>query len=231
MLRAASKPVDPHLVAKLYQTLALYYAHYGDPDQADRYGRRAFNDYELLNDSWGIAAAACTLAIIYRMGPEKNLKKAEYYIQRAYRMAKQHNYTKEFANILYEEGVSYYRSDGFGAALNFFQDALAIYEAHDAPYHIAMTHHSIALVFIHTGKFDEAEAALRRVRQAWAEQGNHYELVNVHYAEGDLELKRGNRGLARRILEDTLDQAWKLPNTPAREALIASINQHIAEHF
>ena len=227
---SVGRRLDDHIEsAKLQQTLALYYAHHNDFDAAESCALLAFTDSEYIDDPGGIADAACTLAIVYRSG--HRFKRAEYYIKRAIDKVPSGKLDKRYATLFYEYAINWYRKDKFELALSYYRQALSIYEEYEAVYQIAMTKQAMAQSYLYLGEFGQAEDCLSFARSAWDKLGNRYEYVNTFFVEADLELKRGNRGLALRMLHQTIDKANELADPPARQGLIDLIQEHIEKYF
>ncbi|MBI1259311.1 MAG: hypothetical protein GC204_17740 [Chloroflexi bacterium] len=227
---AVAKRLDDHIERdKLYQAFALYAAHNGEFEVAERYALLAYNDAEFIEDAERIVDAACTLAIVYRF--DLRFEKANYYIKRA--MLKEASQTPNirFATLFYENGAFCYRRDRFEQSLSYYAQALAIFKNHEADYHIAMTQQAMAQPHIYLKNFAEAERLIYLARSAWERLGNQYDWVNGFFIEGDLELKRGNRLNGIRLLRGAIDKAYSvLAPTPVRDLLIEQIKEHIANH-
>jgi tetratricopeptide (TPR) repeat protein len=215
--------------ARLNQTLALLYAHYGDMITAERYGKQAFNDYEYLGNESGIADAACTLAVIYRR--KENTKTSHFYIDRALSKIKADKPDLRVATLFYEKGAHCAQDGSLNEALSYYRRALDVFEEFEAAYQIAMIQQSMALVYVHQNDFTNAEAMIRTSRTSWERLGNNYEWVNNHFAEAELELERGSYGLALSLLHRTIELArTQLEDTPARQRLIERIEGYINDN-
>jgi tetratricopeptide (TPR) repeat protein len=211
---------------RLYQTLALYYSHNGEFEMAERYALMAYNDAEYIDDPERIVDAACTLAIVYRVGVR--MSKGDFYIRRAMSKGVSSEATLRFGTLFYENGAACYRRDRFDQSRSYYLQALAIFEECGAAYQIAMTKQALAMTAIYQGNFSEAETLLQVARSAWEQLGTDYEWVNSFFVEGDLELKRGNRTLAIQTMRKAIDMAYsRLAETPMREFLIQRIREHI----
>jgi tetratricopeptide (TPR) repeat protein len=214
---------------RLYQAIALYSAHNGEFETAERYAVLAYNDAEFIDDPERIVDAACTLAIVYRVG--ERMTKADYYIHSAMRKEAAKVPNIRFATLFYENGTSCYRHDRFEQARSYYEQARVLFEANQATYQIAMTKHALSMTELHLRNFDEAEALLLAARSAWEQIGNDFEWVNSFFVEADLELKRGNRLLGIQIMRRTIDMAYsRLAETAARDFLIERIQEHIEKH-
>lgn len=224
---AVANRLGDHMeTAKLNQTLALYYAHYGDADTAEPYAKLAFNKYEFVGDFDGALDTALTMATIYR--GRQRLNRADYYIRRAVFNVPPDKRDKRIATLFYEYAAICYRNDRFELALSYYERALAIFEEYEAAYQITMTHQAMSQVYLYLGKFEQAEVLLLNARSQWEALGNRYEWVNTFFIEADLELKRGNRSLGLRMLRQTIDRAYTvLEDIPARETLLTLIRDHI----
>ncbi len=228
--RNVSRKLDDRLeTAKLNQTLALLYAHYGDMITAERYGKQAFNDYEYLDNEGGIADAACTLAVIYRR--KERAKTSHFYIDRALSRINTDKPDLRIATLFYEKGAHFALDGSLDKALAYYQRALVIFEEFEAQYQIAMIQQGLAQVYVYQNEFAQAEAMIRTARLAWERLGNTYEWINNHFTEAELELQRGSFGLALRLLERTVEMANSLlEDTPARQRLIERLEQFIQEN-
>ncbi len=225
----ANKLGNRALTAQLNQTLALYYAHYGLRDLAILYGKQAFSEYVNLYDSPGIADAACTLAIIYRI--DFQYKEADLYLEHALNAALEHRHEKQFATLFYEQGVRCYQGNDFRLAQTFYETALEIFIEYEAVYQIAMTKQALAQVHGYLSDFDKAMSLLMEARRVWEELDVPYEWVNSFFVESDIERLRGNRELALRMMKQTIDKAnAMIDDIPMRDYLIAQIKEHIAKY-
>jgi tetratricopeptide (TPR) repeat protein len=215
--------------ARLNQTLALLYAHYGDMITAERYGKQAFSEYEALDDSSGIADAACTLAVIYRR--KDRATASHFYIDRALSKIRADKPDLRVATLFYEKGAHLAEDGLFNDALSYYQRALIVFEEYEAAYQIAMIQQALAQVYVYQHDFPNAETMIRTARAAWERLGNTYDWINNHFIEGELELQRGSYGLALRLLERTSELAYeRLEDTPARARLIERVEIFIQEH-
>jgi tetratricopeptide (TPR) repeat protein len=216
-------------IARLNQTLALLYAHYGDMITAERYGKQAFNDYEYLGNESGIADAACTLAVIYRR--KENTRTSHFYIDRALSKIKADKPDLRVATLFYEKGAHCAQDGSLNEALTYYRRALDVFEEFEAAYQIAMIQQGMAQVYVYQSDFANAEATIRAARSAWERLGNTYEWVNNHFIEAELELQRGSYGLALSLLRRTIELArTQLEDTPARQRLIERIEGFIHEN-
>lgn len=212
--------------ARLNQTLAHYYIIYGDTLLAEQHGKMAFTDYEHVGDAVGIADAACTLAIIYRVN--QRFTKVEHYIDRALKMIEKKAPDKHYATLFYEKGALCYCLKEYHPALAYYQRALEIFEDYGAMHQTAMTHQAMAQVHIFLGNFDDAEALLQAARRSWEKLQNQHDLVNNYFIAADLELERGNTRIGLRLLNETIELAYTLlDDNPARAHLIDLIKQRI----
>lgn len=216
--------------SKLFQTLALYYFHAEDASLAESYAKLALSEYEFIEHTVGSLDAALTMAAICR--GSLRYSRAEYFIQRVIDMHLPLQRDKRLATLFYEYAANCYLNDKFDTALSYYQRALEIYEEFDARYQITMTHHALALVYIHLREYEKAKALVLDARQQWEVLGNQYEWVNSFFVEADLELKRGERSLGVKKLRYAIDMAYTtLEDTPARENLVNSIRDHIERHM
>ena len=214
---------------KLYQTLALFFTHYGDADAAKQYARLAFSDSIHIEDAPGTLDAATTLAIIHRGARES--KQADYYLEQALRQARTKKPDKLLATLFYEYAIQCYRKDRFELAISFYARALSIFDEYEALHQITMAKHAMAQTYIYMHAFDKVEALLPEVRQSWLRLGNQYDYVNTYFVEAEYEVERGNRSLGRRLLDETERLAYRtLENTPARAHLIELIEAYVAKH-
>jgi tetratricopeptide (TPR) repeat protein len=212
--------------AKLNQTLAHYYIIYGDTLLAEQHGKMSFTDYEHVGDAIGIADAACTLAIIYRVN--QRFTKVEYYIERALKMIEKKAPDKHYATLYYEKGALCYSLKEYRPALAYYQRALEIFEEYGAVHQTAMTHQAMAQVHIFLSNFDDAEALLQSARRSWEKLQNQHDLVNNYFVTADLELERGDSQVGLRLLHETIELAYTLlEDNPARARLIDLIEQRI----
>lgn len=211
---------------KLYQTLALYFTHYGDADTAKQYARLAFTDANYIQDESSTIDAATTLAIIYRGA--QDFKHADYYVEQAMRQAGARKPDKLLATLFYEYAVRCYRADRYELALSFYTRALSIFEEYEALYQITMAKHAIVQTYIYMHAFDKVEPLLSEVRSSWRRLGNQYDYVNTYFVEAEFEIERGNRGLGRQLLLETERLAYRtLEDTPARTRLIDLLHEHM----
>ena len=222
-----SQRLDDHIEnARLNQALAHYYMMYGDMLLAEQHGKIAFTDYEHVEDAGGIADAACTLAIIYRVA--LRLGKVDYYIERALKMIENKPLDKRFAT-LYEKGALCYTQRSTGA--RYYRRALEIFEKFGAVHQIAMTQQAMAQVHIYLSHFDEAEPLLQAARRAWEKLHNPHDLVGNHFIAADLELERDNYVLGLQRLEETKTLAYALlEDTPARAQIIELIELRLEKY-
>lgn len=219
-----SQRLDDHIEnARLNQTLAHYYMMYGDMLLAEQHGKIAFTDYEHVEDAGGIADAACTLAIIYRVG--LRLSKVEYYIERALKMTENKAQDKRFATLYYEKGALCYTQKEYHPAISYYHRALDIFEQHGAAHQVAMTQQAMAQAHLYLSHFDEAEALLLAARRSWEKLQNPHDLVGNHFIAADLELERGSYALGLQRLGETKALAYRLlDDTPARAQIIELID-------
>lgn len=225
-----AQTLDDHIESsRLYQTLALYFVHYGDQETAEAYAKLASSEYEFIEDSTGVLEAGLTMTALYRRS--LRFRRAEYFVNRIIDMHTPAQPDLRYATLCYEFAATCYAHDQFELAFNYYQHALAIFETLDAPYHIAMTWQALSQVYTQYGDFPKAESLIRDTRKRWELLGNQYEWVNTFFGEAYLELKRGNRNLGLKQLRETIDLAYKtLDNTPAREALIVSLQEHVERY-
>lgn len=225
-----SQRLDDHMEnARLNQALAHYYVVYGDTLLAEQHGKMAFTDYEHVEDAGGIADAACTLAIIYRVA--QRLSKVEYYIERALKMTEKKAPDKRFATLYYEKGALCYSRKEYHPALGYYQRALDIFEEYGAVHQTAMTHQAMAQANIYLSSFAEAETLLLSARRSWEKLKNPHDLVNNRFIAADLERERGNHALGLGLLDETLALAHTLlEDSPARAHLIDLIEQRIERY-
>ncbi|MEP7290960.1 MAG: tetratricopeptide repeat protein [Chloroflexota bacterium] len=225
-----SRRLNDHMEnARLHQTLALYYTLYGDLTLAEIHGKHAFRDYEYVEDAGGVADAACTLAIIYRV--DLRLPKVAYYIDRALSRIREKTPDKRYATLYYEKGALSYSLENYGEALQFYQQALTIFEEHGAVHQTAMAYQSMAQAYIHLKDFAKAESLLFAARRGWEKLDNRYDLTNNYFIEGDLEIHRGNLKEGLAMLKQTVEMAYQsLEDTPGRETLIHCIQECLAFH-
>lgn len=218
-----SQRLDDHIEnARLNQALAHYYMMYGDMLLAEQHGKIAFTDYEHVEDAGGIADAACTLAIIYRVA--LRLGKVDYYIERALKMIENKPLDKRFATLFYEKGALCYTQREYHPALSYYRRALEIFEKFGAVHQIAMTQQAMAQAHIYLSHFDDAEALLQAARRVWEKLHNPHDLVGNHFIAADLELERDNYVLGVQQLEETKTLAYALlEDTPARAQIIELI--------
>lgn len=212
-----------------YQTLALFYTHYGDPDAAKQYGRLAFTDASYIQDGQSTLDAATILAIIYRGAQE--YKPAGYYLDRAMDQAEAKKPDKLLATLFYEYGIHCYRHDRFELALSYYARALSIFEEYEAHHQITMAKHAMTQAYVYMHAFEKAEPLLAEVRREWQHMGNQYDYVNTFFVEAEMEVERGNRGLGLRLLNETEGLAIRtLECTPARDRMIDLIRIYRGEH-
>ena len=225
-LDVARKLNDFMETARLNQALALYYAHHGDFRTAETYGVKAFNAYEHVEDAMGIVDAACTLVVIYRS--DARLPKTEYYIDRAFTRIKSAKPDVRTATLFYEKGVICYYHDQYDLALDYYRRALAIFEEQNASHQIAMAHQAMAQAYVYANDFQKAEAALETARRAWEALDNEFEMVNNAFAQGELEMRRGNKPEGVCLLMRARDMAYALlEETPGRDWLIGRIVDYL----
>ncbi|HVU14966.1 MAG TPA: tetratricopeptide repeat protein [Phototrophicaceae bacterium] len=217
------------LTARMNQTLALYYAHYGLRDLAVLFGKQAFSEYVNLYDSLGTADAACTLAILYRI--DFQYKEADFYLEYALNAALEEKHEKQFATLFYEQGVRCYQSDDFRLAQTFYETALEIYVEYESVYQIAMTQQALAQVYGYLSEFDKAQRLLAEARRSWEALDVPYEWVNSFFVESDIERLRGNKDLALRMMKQTIDKAKaRIEDIPMRAYLITQIQESIRKY-
>ncbi len=226
-----SRKLDDHIERdKLYQTLALYYTHYGDTQSAKQYGQLAMNDSIHIDDRPGTLDSTMTLAIIHRGAYE--FKRAGYYLNQAMDMAEGQKADKLLATLFYEYAVHCYRGDRFELALSYYARALSIFEEYEAQHQITMTLHGIVMTYIYMHDFDRVETLLLYVRRTWERLGNQYDYVNTFFVEAEFEIERGSRSLGLRLLDETEALAKRtLDNTPARERIIELIHNYRDEQM
>ena len=225
-LQVAQELGDHMENAKLHQTLALYFVHYGDFDMAEPYAKLALNEYEFIEDFTGAVDAALTMAVICR--DSLRFARAEYFIKRVIEMRPPTQHDKRFATLCYEFAVSCYLRGKYDLALSYYQRALTIFEDLGAPYQITMTWQALAQVYIRFRDFPKAAGLLLDARKQWEQLGNQYEWVNTFFVEADLELQRGDRSLGLKMLRHSVDVAYTtLEESPAREGLLSMIRDHI----
>ncbi|MCC6803608.1 MAG: tetratricopeptide repeat protein [Anaerolineae bacterium] len=223
--------LDDHIErSRLNHTLALYFLHYGDFPSAEAYARLALNEYEFIEDPGGALDAALSMAVICRNG--LRFARAEYFVQRVIDLHPPTHCDKRLATLCYEYAANCYVRDEFAQALDYYQQALGMFEALETPFEVAMCHHALSLVYIQLGNFAEAERLILLARQQWEALGNLYDWVSSFFVEADLELKRGERSLGVKKLRYAIDMAYTtLEDTPARENLVNSIRDHIERHM
>lgn len=225
-----SQRLDDHIEnAKLNQSLAHYYMMYGDMLLAEQHGKIAFTDYEHVEDAGGIADAACTLAIIYRVA--LRLGKVDYYIERALKMIENKPVDKRFATLFYEKGALCYTRREYHPALSYYRRALDIFEKFGAVHQIAMTQQAMAQSHVYLSHFDDAEALLQAARRTWEKLHNPHDLVGNHFIAADLELERGSYTLGLQRLEETKTLVYTLlDDTPARAQIIELIELRLEKY-
>ncbi len=224
---SVSQRLDDHIEnARLNQALAHYYIVNGDAFLAEQYAKMAFSDYEHVEDAGGIADAACTLAIIYRV--DQRFTKVDHYVERALKMIENKPQDKRYATLFYEKGALCYCYREYHPALEFYERALAIFEQYGAVHQIAMTHQAMAQAHLFLSDFDTAETLLESARRSWEKLANQHDLVSNAFIRADLELQRGDHEAGLRRLQETLALAnTVLDDTPARAHLISLIEQRI----
>ncbi|NDJ62189.1 MAG: hypothetical protein GYB67_13765 [Chloroflexi bacterium] len=224
--RLAADLDDLRLSARLYQSLAVAYAHWGRTPAALGYGQVAYAYWQRLNDVNGLAETAGVLAETARLAELPRL--AEHYLQLAIRYNDDLPTSKvNTARLANWRASMLYEQEQYEEAENWYAIGLVLFRRLGLTQYMAISAFGLGMAQVQRGKFEQARANLHAAERAADKLESRYHKVNVQFAFGYLEAKRGNHREAQRLLHAALQQTDTLADMQARQAMRAAIRDVI----
>ena len=212
---------DRALQADLFDALATAYARLADTDIALGYGQTAFTYWTSTKNHSGMGRSAYTLASIYmQIGQIKDdkrfLNNAMTFLDISRDELARTDDMWQYPLLAYQQAGIYFQLEEFDEAASWFQQSLGEAERMNSPQYVVIAQHGLGLAQAKLGHYPSARRYLHLALDHWNELKNGYEKASVLAGLADLELRAGDKALAKHFIgeglqsiEDVQDQKMR----------------------
>ncbi len=206
---------DPRVMNEVHLVMAHMFNYQQDAKSALHHGHIAFSLADQLRDNTYKMRALLMLGVTHRlMG---NFAAAEDYVQCALELRDGVTSERRIGYMLCELAGLRYDQKNFAESERLYLEARRMFTDLRLPYNIVLADHGLGLVWLQTGRYDEARTTLLGVLDEYRWNDNTHGVANINYALGRCEARAGNPQAALTFLRTANGLLAQLEPSPSRD--------------